>query len=559
MMKQTALTLRRPEGRTALILTALALLFVLSQPGAVRAQQWTTSTTDSSKIGTAASVGSVGVGTMSPISPLHVEGQSTTANNYVQGYFKNTSSALPYGGVGVDGQSQSHVRFFLGGSPKWQWRAGGGTGIDDLRAYSWTLGRDVMTMTYSGNVGVGTNSPANALHVNNDFGAGIMRVSGVGVGLINLADNGAAADRKLYQLRSEGGLFRLALVNDGATAFVQRDVLVANSSGSVGMGTMSPASPLGFARVVHLRDQSSASFVVDAGGTYRSEFSVSASGGWAGTADAIPLRLVTGGAERARIDAAGNVGVGTQSPLARLDVRGGADTALLIGDRGVSGKVGLQFLGSGSSHAGLTFDGNSLTVENASNTHTPSTWYPQNTSMNFVVRKGSVGINTGDTLPAHTLEVAGTINASGGITGASINATYQDVAEWVPTAQKLSTGTVVVLDPERTNHVLASTTSYDTKVAGVVSERPGISLGEGGEGKALVATTGRVKVKVDATRAPIHVGDLLVTSDVEGFAMKSVPVDVGGRKMHAPGTIIGKALEPLESGTGEILLLLSLQ
>jgi hypothetical protein len=50
-----------------------------------------------------------------------------------------------------------------------------------------------------------------------------------------------------------------------------------------------------------------------------------------------------------------------------------------------------------------------------------------------------------------------------------------------------------------------------------------------------------------------------VTSDVEGVAMRSEPVEIGGRKMHAPGTIIGKALEPLASGTGEILVLLSLQ
>jgi hypothetical protein len=86
-----------------------------------------------------------------------------------------------------------------------------------------------------------------------------------------------------------------------------------------------------------------------------------------------------------------------------------------------------------------------------------------------------------------------------------------------------------------------------------------VILGEAGEGKLMVATTGRVKVRVDATRASIKVGDLLVTSDVEGIAMKSEPVKVGGRKMHAPGTIIGKALEPLEKGVGEILVLLSLQ
>src|SRR5881227_2030994 len=42
-------------------------------------------------------------------------------------------------------------------------------------------------------------------------------------------------------------------------------------------------------------------------------------------------------------------------------------------------------------------------------------------------------------------------NATGAITGATINATYQDVAEWVPSTQKLSAGTVVVLDTNRTN------------------------------------------------------------------------------------------------------------
>jgi hypothetical protein len=41
--------------------------------------------------------------------------------------------------------------------------------------------------------------------------------------------------------------------------------------------------------------------------------------------------------------------------------------------------------------------------------------------------------------------------------------------------------------------------------------------------------------------------------------MKSVPVDLGGISIHRPGTIIGKALEPLASGVGEILVLLSLQ
>jgi hypothetical protein len=41
--------------------------------------------------------------------------------------------------------------------------------------------------------------------------------------------------------------------------------------------------------------------------------------------------------------------------------------------------------------------------------------------------------------------------------------------------------------------------------------------------------------------------------------MKSQPIDVGGMKIHRPGTLIGKALEPLAGGQGEILVLLSLQ
>ena len=56
-----------------------------------------------------------------------------------------------------------------------------------------------------------------------------------------------------------------------------------------------------------------------------------------------------------------------------------------------------------------------------------------------------------------------------------------------------------------------------------------------------------------------QIGDLLVTSDMPGVAMKSEPIVINGRKLHSPGTLIGKALEPLANGQGEILVLLSLQ
>jgi len=260
----------------------------------------------------------------------------------------------------------------------------------------------------------------------------------------------------------------------------------------------------------------------------------------------------------------GNVGIGSTNPAARLDVRGGADAAVLIGDRGFAGSVGLEFLGSGYKHAGLRFDGDNLIVENASNSHLPSTWYNAQ-PMNLIVRNGNLGVGT--TGPAERLEVngnlkltgTGNITAAGTIEGGIIKAKYQDVAEWVESSQELAAGTVVVLDSSKSNQVVASNQSYDTRVAGVISAQPGITLGEKGSQRVLVATMGRVRVKVDASRTPIQIGDLLVTSDVSGLAMKSEPVEFAGRKMHMPGTIIGKALEPLARGSGEILVLLSLQ
>jgi hypothetical protein len=43
------------------------------------------------------------------------------------------------------------------------------------------------------------------------------------------------------------------------------------------------------------------------------------------------------------------------------------------------------------------------------------------------------------------------------------------------------------------------------------------------------------------------------------MAMKSLPIFVKGVRIHRPGTIVGKALESLAKGTGEISVLLSLQ
>jgi hypothetical protein len=248
----------------------------------------------------------------------------------------------------------------------------------------------------------------------------------------------------------------------------------------------------------------------------------------------------------------GNVGIGTYSPANKLTVRGSSseynETILRI-ERANDGNVGLSAVFGLDSANTMAFG----TVTNH-----PFLLTTNNTERMRIDTSGNVGIGkTPDS--SYKLDVAGNINSSQTITGNNIVAKYQDVAEWVPSSEQLAAGTVVVLDSTRSNQVISSSVSYDTRVAGVISAQPGITLGEKSDSKVLVATTGRVKVKVDASKGPIRIGDLLVTSDVPGVAMKSDAVNLGGVQFHRPGTLIGKALEPLERGKGEILVLLSLQ
>lgn len=135
----------------------------------------------------------------------------------------------------------------------------------------------------------------------------------------------------------------------------------------------------------------------------------------------------------------------------------------------------------------------------------------------------------------------------------------QDCAEQfeLNEADQLEPGTVVVID--RNGALRESHTAYDRKVAGIVSGagtcRPGIVLGRrpSKAHAATVALVGRVYCKVDAHYSPIDVGDLLVSSETPGHAMRA------GDAMRAFGAVIGKSLESLEAGRGLIPILVALQ
>lgn len=290
------------------------------------------------------------------------------------------------------------------------------------------------------------------------------------------------------------------------------------------------------------------------------------------------------------IGESGNVGIGTGTwaPEARFHVNGGATAMQIIpanaGGFGVTVEdlLPTEAVGGGAvlklaGNSTIRVAGMQIGDQAMARINTPGqTLHINNTAAEDVVighpthttrlRVDGKGTSTfgGAVSVAGNIEAAGTITATTiraeNISGTKVlGAVYQDLAEWVPSESDLQPGTVVVLHRGRTNAVTAATRAYDTTVAGVVSEQPGIILGEGSPTKEMIATTGRVKVRVDASTHPIAIGDLLVSSDKPGTAMKSIPVEIAGIAMHRPGTLIGKALEPLAGGEGEILVLLSMQ
>ncbi|HKX46251.1 MAG TPA: hypothetical protein VJP77_06080 [Planctomycetota bacterium] len=121
-------------------------------------------------------------------------------------------------------------------------------------------------------------------------------------------------------------------------------------------------------------------------------------------------------------------------------------------------------------------------------------------------------------------------------------------------------GLVVCIDPERPGKLVVSSRAYDRTVAGVLSGaggvQPGMVMSQEGsvaDGEHPVALTGRVFVRCDAGERPIAPGDLLTTAERAGHAMRA---DDAAR---AQGAILGKAMTGLESGTGLVLVLVSLQ
>lgn len=113
---------------------------------------------------------------------------------------------------------------------------------------------------------------------------------------------------------------------------------------------------------------------------------------------------------------------------------------------------------------------------------------------------------------------------------------------------------VTLADQENDTLVIGIVDSEATPEAGqpdtrVEPEDPSF-IEDGGE-LYLVTLGVFAHCKVDATEAPIEVGDLLTTSKNPGYAKKATQPKIG--------SIIGKALAPLKEGTGEISVFVNIQ
>ncbi len=134
-----------------------------------------------------------------------------------------------------------------------------------------------------------------------------------------------------------------------------------------------------------------------------------------------------------------------------------------------------------------------------------------------------------------------------------------DLAERFDSDGAAEPGTVMAIDPAAPGRVRVAGEPYCRTVAGVVSGAnglvAGVELGKDGrrDGTVALALTGRVWVKCDAAGGAIHPGDLLTTAERAGYAM------VARDRGRAAGAVLGKAMTSLETGTGLVLVLVSLQ
>jgi hypothetical protein len=150
---------------------------------------------------------------------------------------------------------------------------------------------------------------------------------------------------------------------------------------------------------------------------------------------------------------------------------------------------------------------------------------------------GGQSIATGTHLPGAnaTYALGSTSLRWSNIWGLASSAQYADLAEMYQADAEYSPGTVMVFGGGK--EITASTITYDTAVAGVISTQPAYLMNDESDRSGIwlpLALTGRVPCLV---KGPVKKGDVLVTSSTPGVAEKI------NNQSYIPGCVIGKSLE----------------
>lgn len=180
-----------------------------------------------------------------------------------------------------------------------------------------------------------------------------------------------------------------------------------------------------------------------------------------------------------------------------------------------------------------------------------------------------VSVNVSESVSAATITASGAISAATVTTSGEISVDQlrirggSDIAEPFNFSggAVIEPGMVVAIDPNTPGRLRLASEPYDRRVAGIVSGaggvRPGLTLtqeGSAADGENAVALTGRVYAWVDAeANGAIKPGDMLTTSARAGYAMRASDPN------RSFGAVLGKAMEPLDSGQGLVLMLVNLQ
>jgi hypothetical protein len=142
-------------------------------------------------------------------------------------------------------------------------------------------------------------------------------------------------------------------------------------------------------------------------------------------------------------------------------------------------------------------------------------------------------------------------------TGTLCGGDYAESVDVTGNRTNYEPGDVLVLDADNPGKMLKSIEAYSTSVSGIYSTKPGTvgrrQTTEKSPDEVPMAVVGIVPAKVSAENGSVKVGDLLVTSSTPGYAMK------GTDRSRMLGAVVGKAMAKLDSGTGVIEVLVTLQ